>query len=176
MRSIGFASLHQARIPSRTVLGNLADPEASLFMQVAPPADRGEPGTACGARRDIALKIVHSSPGTLGEKVLGMSSVYAAFGLDVRLFNDHIREAALRQELSYTIVLAYAMAHEIGHVLLRSDFHGRSGIMSSTWTKREYAQITIGTFAFSGEEAKTMAANLRAPVCLEPERLPTWAH
>lgn len=157
--------LQHARIASHPVLGNLADPEASLFMYVALPSYAEEPPMACGARRGIALKIVDASPGSLQEGVLGMSSPFAAFGLNVLLFNDHIRQAAVLHGLSQTMVLSYAMAHEIGHVLLMSGFHGPAGLMSSIWTKHEYQQMAAGTLAFSDEEARTMSANLRAPVC-----------
>lgn len=166
--------LQSAKIISYTVVGNPADPEASLFVYSGTPTKGPEPGNACGARRDIALKIIGSSPKTLGKSMLGISSAYAVFGLNVKLFDDHIREAARQHDVPHAIVLSYAMAHEIGHVLLRRGFHGRRGIMSAIWTKREYEQISSGLFSFSGEEAKTMSANLRVPVCAGPGRRPTW--
>jgi hypothetical protein len=151
--------LQRAKIANHPLVGNPADPDASLFMYVAPPPET-EPKIACGARRHIALKIVASSPRSLPANVLGMSSPFAAFGLSVRLFDDHIREAALREHLPYTTVLPYAMAHEIGHVLLRNGSHSRLGIMSSVWKRHE---------------AKIILANLRAPLCNTPNSRPTWA-
>jgi len=99
-----------------------------------------------------------------------MSSPFAPFGLNVRIFDDHIREAALQHDLSGTIVLSYAMAHEIGHVLLRSCSHGQQGIMSPIWTKREYDRMNGDALVFSDDEAMKMSANLRAPVCRLPIR------
>jgi hypothetical protein len=99
-----------------------------------------------------------------------MSSPFAPFGLNVRIFDDHIREAALQHDLSDTIVLSYAMAHEIGHVLLRSCSHGQQGIMSPIWTKREYDRMNGDALVFSDDEAMKMSANLRAPVCRLPDR------
>ena len=119
----------------------------------------------CGVRRDIVLKIVASSPMSLKETVLGTSSPFVAFGLNVRVFDDHIREAAFQHHLPHAIVLSYVMAHEIGHVLLRSGLHGRWGIMSSVWRDHEYEQMPLGALVFSNAEAKSMSANLRAPVC-----------
>ena len=46
-----------------------------------------------------------------------------AAGLNVRMFNDRIRWAAMRRNRSYTTVLAHVIAHEIGHVLLRTSEH-----------------------------------------------------
>jgi hypothetical protein len=166
--------LQRANVASHPVLGNPANPEASLFMYVAPPSET-EPQMACGARRHIALKIVASSPRSLQEDVLGMSSPFAAFGLSVRLFDDHIRKAALWHDMPYITVLPYAMAHEIGHVLLRSGSHSRWGIMSSVWTKYEYERMAHGALGFSDDETKTMSANLLAPVCDKPDHRPAWA-
>ena len=162
--------LRQAKITSHPVLGDPATPEASLFMYVSLPRGGEELQIACGARRDIAVKIGGSSPGSLAHTVLGMSSPFAPFGLNVRIFDDHIREAALQHDLSGTIVLSYAMAHEIGHVLLRSCSHGEQGIMSPIWTKREYDRMNGGALVFSDDEAMKMSANFRAPVCRLPDR------
>ena len=72
-------------------------------------------------------------------------------------------------------VLPYAMAHEIGHVLLRNLSHSRWGIMSSAWTKYEYERMAHGALVFSDDETKTMSANLLAPVCDKPDHRPAWA-
>jgi hypothetical protein len=159
--------LQQAKISSNPTLGDPADPEASLFLYVALPSSRGEPRMACGARRDIALKILDSSPGSLPEGVLGMSSPFALFGLNVRIFNDHIYKAAFRHNLPHATVLPYAIAHEIGHVLLMGGSHGRRGLMSGVWTEREYQQMAAGALVFSEDEARMMAANLGERVCLK---------
>jgi hypothetical protein len=155
--------LRQAKIAGAPVLGNPANPEASLFLYVALPSKGEDPRLACRPRQDIALKIIDSSPDSLPQAVLGMSSPFAASGHNVRLFNDHIHEAALRHGLPHAIVLSYAMAHEIGHVLLLS--HGQTGIMSSVWTVREYQHMAAGVLRFSDGESNTMSANLRAPLC-----------
>jgi hypothetical protein len=167
--------LQQAKIRSRFVLGDLDDSEASLFMYAAPPPDGRKGATVCGARRDIAIEMIAASPRSLRESVLGMSSPFADFGLSIRIFDDHIREAAARNGSPHSTVLAYAMAHEIGHVLLRSSAHTRWGIMSGIWTENEYTQMADGVLLFSAEAAKTMKANLRTPICPALDRRPTSA-
>lgn len=167
--------LGNAKVVSNPVLGNADDPEASLFMYADMPSSGDEPGIGCRARRDIAVKIVESSPKSLPKTVLGMSSPYAESGLNIRVFNDHISEAALGHDLPYTIVLSYAMAHEIGHVLLKNGKHSHCGIMSSIWTGLEYEQMARSGLVFSGDEVKIMSANLRVPVCQKPDRGPIAA-
>jgi hypothetical protein len=144
-------------------------------MYVTPPSASEELQKACGARREIALKIVGSSPQALQVGVLGMASPFAALGLSVRIFNDHVSEAAFQHGLPHTIALSHAMAHEIGHVLLRKRSDGTSGIMSGIWTEHEYDQMAHGALGFSEDEVKTMWANLQAPVCNSGPR-PSWAN
>lgn len=157
------------------VLGNPGDEDASLFTYVALPPGR-ERQAACDARRDIALTIIGASPPSLPATVLGMSSPFARTGLNVRLFNDHIREAADSHGAPYVMVLSYAMAHEIGHVLLRSSRHSSWGLMSSIWTAHEYALMDRGGLLFfTGEEAAKIVANLGGRGCPNVERGPAWA-
>jgi hypothetical protein len=163
-------TLRRAGIALDAVVGDPAAEEASLFRYVTPPPHGKEQQAICGARRDIALKIVEASPTGLQETVLGMSSPFAPAGLNVRLFNDHIREAASRHNRPYAIVLSYAMAHEIGHVLLRSDSHAPWGIMKSVWTEYEYAQMSdAGLMSFTDHDAKAMLLNLRGMRCPTPD-------
>jgi hypothetical protein len=159
-------TLYRAGIALDAVVGDPAAEEASIFTYVTSPPHGKEQQAICGARRDIALKIVGASPTGLQETVLGMSSPFARVGLNVRLFNDHIREAASRHNRPYAIVLSYAMAHEIGHVLLRSNGHAPWGIMKSVWTEHEYAQMAgAGLMSFTDHDAKTMLCNLARRGC-----------
>ncbi len=159
--------LHGTGIAIDACMGELDAAEASLFTYVPQPPKNKERETACRARRDIVLKITGTSPAGLRETVLGMSSPYATMGINVRLFSDHIWEAATRHNRPYAMVLAYVMAHEIGHVLLRGFGYGHSpsGLMSSVWTGNEYGQMARGQMYFTDHEAEMMLANLRGPMC-----------
>ena len=160
--------LHRAGITVRVDPGNLSDEEASLFVYAPPPRNAG---TACSARPDIALKIVAASPPGVPETVLGVSSPFTRVGINVRLFNDHIREAASRHNRPYAIVLSYAMAHEIGHVLLRNITHDSRGIMSAVWTEQEYSRMHVdGNMYFPEDEAKSMLSDILRTSCRTSDR------
>jgi hypothetical protein len=157
--------LRKAKIRSRTVLGNLAAPEASVWMSIAPTPNDVHSAAPCGIRKDIALEIIGASPRDLRPGVLGMSSPFADFGLNVRIFGDHVREAARAHGESYATVLSFAMAHEIGHVLLRSGAHTTWGIMAREWTEFEYGQMAHRGLLFDEKDAKAIKASLSVPPC-----------
>ena len=91
---------------------------------------------------DIALCIV-VTPRGLQAGSLGRAMPLSTTGLNTRVFVDHVATTAFRENRSFGNVLAHAMAHEIGHVLLRSAGHEGHSIMASPWTTREYDQMTV---------------------------------
>jgi hypothetical protein len=166
----------QAGVGLEVAVGDPDSEDAAVFTYVpSPHMDRAKEA-ACQALRDIRVKIVGSSPSGLSHNVLGMSSPFARAGLNVRLFSDHIQQGAARHGNPYAIVLSYAMAHEIGHVLLRSGGHRARGIMSAVWTAHEYSQMDRGgVLLFTSDEVKEMLANIGGIGCpTQAASCPNW--
>ena len=71
-----------------------------------------------------------------------------------------------RPRLNVSDVLAYCMAHEIGHLLLPAGFHSPTGIMSARWRENDFKLMATGGLVFSEEEGRRMreAAARRAHV------------
>jgi len=157
--------LKQAGIEAQFVAGDPSAAEAALITSPATPRRGSERETACRARRDIALEIVAATSSFRKDTLLGMAVPLATEGLNARVFDDHIRDAAQRENRSYAAVLAHAVAHEIGHVLLRTSEHSGRGLMSSTWTDLEYGWLAHGLMFFTGGQAKTMRASLTGEGC-----------
>jgi hypothetical protein len=157
---------HQAGIAIKLIEGDSAVDEASLFTYTELPPTGYEQEFACRARRDIALKIVGASPAGLQETVFGMASPLARIGLNVRIFDDHIRRASVQRNRPYTNLLSCAIAHEIGHVLLRGKAHAKEGLMSGVWSGYEYEEIAVkGLMFFTPDESKGMLMSLRGMGC-----------
>jgi hypothetical protein len=57
------------------------------------------------------------------------------------------------------------IAHEIGHVLLRTKAHSRRGLMSALWTDYEYGMIDRGLMFFTADQSKTMRMALSGAGC-----------
>jgi hypothetical protein len=57
--------------------------------------------------------------------------------------------------------LGYALAHEVGHVLLRSESHGSAGLMRGIWSRADWqCMATVGLW-FTMDEASAMRRELR---------------
>jgi len=154
----------QSGIEIEWVAGVPGASEASLMIYE--PLRKGhELELACRARRDIALDILPAAPPGVNKQVLGMAQPLSRTGLNVRIFDDHIREAAARENRTYAIVLSHAMAHEIGHVLLRSNIHTARGLMSDVWTGREYDWMGKEFLFFTAADSSKMRATLSGAAC-----------
>ncbi len=56
------------------------------------------------------------------------------------------------------IVLGCVIAHEIGHLLLGSDSHSRSGIMQARWGRDQLRMAMMGTLHFQADQVRVMRA------------------
>lgn len=67
---------------------------------------------------------------------------------------------ALKQPASGRVpvgrILGYAIAHEIGHLLVPSMPHARNGVMGAAWGLPEQKLMGSGALQFSAEEANAM--------------------
>jgi hypothetical protein len=118
----------QAGIDIEVATGDPASREASLMESPSIPRKGNERAAACRARRDIALEIVGVTSPLRKRSLLGMAEPLAREGLNARVFDDRIQDAAMRQNREHAAVLAHTIAHEIGHVLLRTTDHRWSGL------------------------------------------------
>jgi hypothetical protein len=154
----------QSGIEIEWVAGAPGAPEASLMIY-EPLRTGHEVELACRARRDIALDILPAAVPGIKKQVLGMALPLTRKGLNVRIYDDHIREAAARESRTYATVLSHAMAHEIGHVLLRSNTHAGRGLMSDVWTGREYDWMGKEALFFTAGDSRKMRATLSSAAC-----------
>jgi hypothetical protein len=155
----------RAGIAAEIALGDPSADEARIVEFRDAPTAGEELAVNCAARRDIALAILPRSIPGINEWVVAVASPFARAGLNARLFADRIREAAAAKSRPLPMVLAYATAHEIGHVLLRSMAHAPHGLMAARWRDREYAAMSMGNLAFSTEEGRRMRETLAGEAC-----------
>jgi hypothetical protein len=82
------------------------------------------------------------------------------------VFYDRIQRMAEERRLAPTL-LGHVLAHEIGHLLLRSNSHSISGIMSGRWAGEELRRISEGVMFFTTLESKVMRDRL-STLALKP--------
>ena len=170
VRRDAFADLRDlfraAGIAVELVPGDLAAAEASFINLPQPPRKGQEHEAACRARRDIALELVPAAPRGLKATILGQAEPLARSGLNARVYMDRVMDAAELHSRSQADVLAHVIAHEIGHVLLRSNQHTPRGLMSAVWTDQEYDWIARRLMVFTKANARIMRATLDAAGCV----------
>ena len=81
-------------------------------------------------------------------------------------FYDRIQRMADERRLARRL-LGHVLAHEIGHLLLRSNSHSINGIMSGRWAGEESRRISEGAMLFTPLESKVMRDRLSS-VALKP--------
>ena len=112
---------------------------------------------------DLVVRIVPTSAPSTAE--LGFASVDPSGRATViaTVYHDVVRRVASRTGLDEHALLGRAMAHEIGHLLLRAPGHGRSGVMRPLWTDAELAANRPADWAFTDEETRQLQATTREP-------------
>jgi hypothetical protein len=71
-----------------------------------------------------------------------------------------VEEVASSLESDLSDVLGATVAHEIGHILLGSKAHTRSGIMCSRFQRADMRKAASGELRFTPEQAQRMQANV----------------
>jgi hypothetical protein len=112
-------------------------------------------------RLNVKISFSRGNTGPIAEDTLfGMAEPYDRGGVEATLYYDHIDTFARSGSASQSLVLAHALAHEVGHLLLWSKSHSLGGIMKASWARRDLKTIEQGKLAFSLEEAQSLKANL----------------
>ena len=67
------------------------------------------------------------------------------FGSNLSIFYHRVEELSARRHTSRALLLGHLIAHEIGHLLLGSNSHSRSGIMHVPWNRSQVERASLGT-------------------------------
>jgi hypothetical protein len=142
----------------------LADSGVSLEVD---PCARG--AAACeshsGSSRQIVIRVIADTrKGTKNVRLetLGQSVADHDGGTYATVFLRAAEEKASDANLPRVVVLAYAAAHEIGHLLL-GDSHSPQGLMKATWGANDFLAMSQSDFYFSREQERKLTSYYGAP-------------
>ncbi len=115
---------------------------------------------------DFALRILPdamTSKAPASGDALGFALPCAAAdtGCYANIFYDRVASSATEGELSAYQILGHAMTHEIGHLLLGSDSHSRTGIMRAHWNPRDLRMIATSSLDFTPAQRELIRAALQ---------------
>jgi hypothetical protein len=119
------------------------------------PACEGAP-----APTDIVIQIVPRAERAQGA-VLGMAFVSGCGGAYADIFLDRVQRIHDQDhKISMATLLGYAMAHEIGHLLLGEHSHSQEGLMVAEWRPDQLSKIAKGNLLFDSREASRLRTRL----------------
>lgn len=114
-----------------------------------------------GSSKRIVMRVVTDTGKNrmnVRSQKLGMSIADHDGGTYATVFLKPAEEKASYPNLPRTTVLAYAAAHEIGHLLLGDQAHTNQGLMKATWGSNEFQAMAQKDLHFSPEQTRELAA------------------
>lgn len=145
----------------------LNEPEASKVVFVNPSPRQGQRQMECAARKDIALSIQADSVLDVKPTALGFANPLAPAGINANIFYSKVVDRAEEYGVPLGELLAHAIAHEIGHVLLRTETHRRHGLMSGNWGDEQFRWIRTARVTFDRGDSRLMQAAITGQGCAE---------
>jgi len=112
-----------------------------------------------GSSRQIVIRVVADTSKKMKNvrwEKLGMSVAGHDGGTYATVFLKPAEEKASDANLPRTTVLAYAAAHEIGHLLLGDQAHTSQGLMRATWDQKDFQAMAQNGFHFSHEQTREL--------------------
>ena len=105
----------------------------------------------------LRVQILPRAPAGVALQTLGYSLPCAKGGVQVTIFADRTANVSAMGGPTFGRVLGYAIAHELGHVLLHSGAHDAAGLMKDIWSKRDWQRAAVSIIAFSPAEGRRIA-------------------
>jgi hypothetical protein len=112
------------------------------------------------ARPFLVVRFVRGFRSNIRLNGLGFSLPAARSGAHVTIFYGRIEKVSLLVPATFERILANALAHEIGHVLMGSGEHAENGIMKAVWTRADYQRLAGRFLEFLPQEALSMRSEV----------------
>lgn len=96
----------------------------------------------------IAVELTDRPASDHPSDAIGFAST--ADGVHIQVFYDRIKESV--SEGAVPTLMAYTLAHEIGHLLEGFGRHSESGIMKAHWTEADIRRMLAGSFDWAPED------------------------
>lgn len=122
------------------------------------------PATGCTQRlhsESVRVEILSHAPPGFALQALGYALPCAERGVQVTIYADRLEAVSQHTPAAFYRVLGHALAHEIGHVLLRSSTHENGGVMKRVWSRNDWQRAAVTVVPFTTNEARRMLQELR---------------
>ncbi len=118
-----------------------------------------------GSSRQVVLRVIADTGKNMKNarwEKLGMSVADQDGGTYATIFLKPAEEKASDANLPRIVVLAYAAAHEIGHLLL-GDAHCPQGLMKAMWNMNDFQAMAQNNLHFSRGQARELTSRYGTP-------------
>jgi hypothetical protein len=144
-----------ANVPDAVVTQSL--PAIQAIFERASISARVDTGGQPNALIITAVLVDSRTMRGTSENVLGVATESRErCGRVAYVFWDRVQEAARAARYAAPTVLAIAIAHEVGHLLLPPGSHAMTGLMQPQWHDDDFYLAAKGTLGFSNGEAQRM--------------------
>jgi hypothetical protein len=112
-----------------------------------------------GISKRIVMRVVakpYKSMENVHGEMLGFAVADLHGGTCATVFRKSAEDMAGELNHPWTMVLAYAAAHEVGHLLLGYQAHSPRGLMKATWDVRDVWAMAQGQLHFSLEQTREL--------------------
>jgi len=118
------------------------------------------------APTDISLRILPRSMSVhlpFRDNTLGFAGLSGEGerGSMASIFHSRVHDLAQMEDVTEDDILGHAIAHEIGHLLLRTIGHTPSGIMRARWGRKDLKRLNMEGLSFSEVQAEVMRTEVR---------------
>jgi hypothetical protein len=116
---------------------------------------------AAGSSKWVVIRVVagaSKSTKNVRHPPLGLSFAGHGGGTYASVFLQPVKDEADEASLPWVIVLSYAAAHEIGHLLLGDQAHTSRGLMKANWNTNDFLAMAQNHFHFSEEQTRELAS------------------
>jgi len=99
----------------------------------------------------LHVVLAEGTPDELLPGALGAAYPFAGCSKTITVFYDRVRKLCRRPDEEMAL-LAYVLAHEVGHVLEALDRHSVEGVMKASWSTEDRAKIASRHLQFLEED------------------------
>jgi hypothetical protein len=154
VRGVPVMLQNDANVPSELVeqaKGEVTRLFALIDVGITWVIDVPEPGTRL---RVVSLTTWEPSDKKVQPSVLGYTQIAPGKrGVRGYVFWRRVERASLTFTARLDRLLAVAIAHELGHMLLPNGKHAKSGLMAGPWDSGHFRAASAGLLAFAGDSA-----------------------
>ena len=154
---------NMAKVRPAVLSGGLSE-AAAIFQRIGIEIEWAEcPCNSPLSPTELHLRVIptlFSTPGGIPQKGhLGFAAASEDGGVLATIFYDRVED--LHVEADPSTVMGYAIAHELGHLLLgknlgKGRYHSPSGIMRATWDRNDIKGKTKDGMQFALEDAERL--------------------